>query len=200
VVLLCGGSAAGRSCVTLVAVDAAPPWTELRGLWDLHHQRVTGAIQHVATRLPFPVRAWHSDNGSEFVNAALLGWCQRQGVRFTRGRPYRKNDPAWFEQRNGLLVRRLIGYDRYSSRAACTTLQRLYALLPPRPPTPQQAPSRQSCPQALRRPPDPVPAGPRGGDPHPHSARRAPYPVRGARSYRPRPPDRAHPGRALEAR
>jgi hypothetical protein len=30
---------------------------------------------------------------------------------------------------NGLLVRRLIGYDRYSSRAAWTTLQRLYALL-----------------------------------------------------------------------
>jgi len=128
-VLHCGESAAGRYCATLVAVDVATTWTELQGLWDLHHQRVTGAIQHVATRLPFPVRAWHSDNGSEFVNAALLGWCQRQGVRFTRGRPYRKNDQAWVEQRNGLLVRRLIGYDRYSSRAAWTTLQRLYALL-----------------------------------------------------------------------
>ena len=50
-------------------------------------------------------------------------------MRFTRGRPYRKNDQAWVEQRNGLLVRRLVGYDRYSSRAAWTVLQRLYGLL-----------------------------------------------------------------------
>jgi hypothetical protein len=50
-------------------------------------------------------------------------------VRFTRGRPYRKNDQAWVEQRNGLLIRRLVGYDRYSSRAALAVLQRVYGLL-----------------------------------------------------------------------
>jgi hypothetical protein len=33
------------------------------------------------------------------------------------------------EQRNGLLVRRLVGDDRYSSRAAWTVRQRLYARL-----------------------------------------------------------------------
>jgi len=125
-VLHCGESTAGRYCATLVAVDVATNWTELQALWDLHHQRVTGAIQHVHARLPFPLHAWHSDNGSEFINACLLGWCRRHQVRFTRGRPYRKNDQAWVEQRNGLLVRRLVGYDRYSSRAAWTLLQRLY--------------------------------------------------------------------------
>ncbi len=128
-VLHCGESTAGRYCATLVAVDVATSWTELQALWDLHHQRVTGAIQHVHARLPFSLREWHSDNGSEFINAALLGWCRRHGVRFTRGRPYRKNDQAWVEQRNGLLVRRLVGYDRYSSRAAWALLQRLYGLL-----------------------------------------------------------------------
>ncbi len=128
-VLHCGESTAGRYCATLVAVDVATTWTELQALYDLHHQRVTGAIQHLAARLPFSLRAWHSDNGSEFVNACLLGWCQRRGLRFTRGRPYRKNDQAWVEQRNGLLVRRLVGYDRYSSRAAWAVLQRLYGLL-----------------------------------------------------------------------
>jgi transposase InsO family protein len=76
-----------------------------------------------------PLRAWHSDNGSEFVNARLLAWCRHEGVQFTRGRPYRKNDQAWVEQRNGHVVRRLIGYDRYSSRAALAVFQRLYRLL-----------------------------------------------------------------------
>ena len=128
-VLHCGESTAGLYCATLVAVDVATTWTDLQAIWGLHQQRVTGGIQHIAQRLPFPLREWHSDNGSEFINACLLGWCQRRGVRFTRGRPYRKNDQAWVEQRNGLLVRRLVGYDRYSSRAAWAVLQRLYGLL-----------------------------------------------------------------------
>ena len=128
-VLHCGESTAGRYCATLVAADVATSWTELHALYDLHHQRVAGAIQHLAQRLPFPLREWHSDNGSEFINASLLGWCRHHGVRFTRGRPYRKNDQAWVEQRNGLLVRRLVGYDRYGSRAAWAVLQRLYGLL-----------------------------------------------------------------------
>jgi hypothetical protein len=128
-VLHCGESTAGLYCATLVAVDVATTWTELQAIWGLHQQRVTGGIQHLAQRLPFSLREWHSDNGSEFINACLLGWCQRHGVRFTRGRPYRKNDQAWVEQRNGLLVRRLVGYDRYSSRAAWAVLQRLYGLL-----------------------------------------------------------------------
>ena len=128
-VLHCGETTAGRYCVTLVAVDVATTWTELQALYALHQQRVTGAIQHLHQRLPFALHAWHSDNGSEFINACLLGWCQRHQVRFTRGRPYRKNDQAWVEQRNGLLVRRLVGYDRYSSRAALAVLQRVYGLL-----------------------------------------------------------------------
>jgi len=86
-------------------------------------------VQHVGTRFPFALREWHSDNGSEFLNEHLLAWCRRRRIRFTRGRPYRKNDQAWVEQRNGLVVRRLIGYDRYSTRAAFSVLQRLYGLL-----------------------------------------------------------------------
>jgi len=128
-VLHCGPAPIGRYCATLVAVDVATTWTECRALWDLHQQRITGAIQHLQQRLPFRLREWHSDNGSEFINACLLGWCQRHGVRFTRGRPYRKTDQAWVEQRNGLLVRRLIGHDRFSSRPAFALLQRVYELL-----------------------------------------------------------------------
>ena len=128
-VLQGGETIAGRYCATLVAVDVATTWTELQALYDLHQPRVTGAIQHLHQRLPFALHAWHRDNGREFINACLLGWCQRHPVRFTRGRPYRKNDQASVEQRHGLLVRRLVGYDRYRSRAALAVLQRVYGLL-----------------------------------------------------------------------
>ena len=53
-------STAGRYCATLVAVDVATSWTELQALYDLHHQRVTGAIQHIHERVPVPLREWHS--------------------------------------------------------------------------------------------------------------------------------------------
>lgn len=47
----------------------------------------------------------------------------------TRGRPYKKNDQAWVEQKNWSVVRRLVGYDRYSTKAAFRALQELYALI-----------------------------------------------------------------------
>jgi hypothetical protein len=86
-VLHCGESTEGLYVTTLVAVDVATTWTELQAIWGLHQQHVTGGIEHLHQRLPFPLREWHSDNGSEFINACLLGWCQRRGIRFTRGRP-----------------------------------------------------------------------------------------------------------------
>ena len=128
-VLHCGESTVGFYLTTLVSVDVATSWTELEAVWGLGQRRVGTGVHHIRQRLPFPLREWHSDNGSEFINGLLVAWCRREGVRFTRGRGYRKNDQAWVEQKNGFVVRRLVGYDRYASRAAFLTLQRLYSLL-----------------------------------------------------------------------
>ena len=75
-----------------------------------------------------PLRGVDSDNGSEFINHDLYAWCQREGVTFTRSRPYHKNDSAHVEQKNGAIVRPLIGYDRYASKAAYAQLARVYDL------------------------------------------------------------------------
>ncbi len=128
-VLHCGESTHGFYLTTLVAVDVATSWTELQAVAGLHHRRVSSGVHLLRHRLPFALREWHRDNGSEFINDYLLAWCRREGIHFTRGRPYRKNDQAWVEQRNGFVVRRLVGHDRYSSRAAFAVLQRLYVLL-----------------------------------------------------------------------
>ena len=128
-VLHCGESTHGFYLASLVTVDVATSWIEIQPLWGLHQQRVRAALHLISTRLPFPLREWHTDNGSEFINRVLVHWCRHSGVRFTRGRPYRKNDQAWVEQRNWLAVRRLIGYDRYTSRPAFAVLGRLYTLL-----------------------------------------------------------------------
>lgn len=128
-VLHCGESTEGFYLATLVAVDVAASWISLRIVWGISDARVGGALQRIRQALPFALRDWHTDNGSEFINAAALDWCRRTGIRFTRGRPYKKNDQAWVEQRNWLAVRRLVGHDRYASRAAFAVFERLYRLL-----------------------------------------------------------------------
>ena len=45
----------------------------------------------------------------------------------TRSRAYKKNDQAWVEQKNGAIVRRLVGYGRLSGAAATEALAQLYA-------------------------------------------------------------------------
>jgi hypothetical protein len=55
--------------------------------------------------------------------------CEKAGVEFTRCRPYRKNDQAWVEQKNGAVVRRTVGYRRFEGLEAAAVLARLYAAM-----------------------------------------------------------------------
>ena len=124
----CGPTTQGFYLYTLCAVDVATTWVDLQAVWGKGQKRVGTAIHHVRQRLPMPVRGLDSDNGSEFINHDLYAWCQREGITFTRSRPYQKNDSAHVEQKNGAIVRPLIGYDRYASKAAYAQLARVYDL------------------------------------------------------------------------
>jgi hypothetical protein len=125
----CGDSADGFYLTTLSTVDVASGWSECVGVWGKGQERVGGAVHRVRQRLPFPLLGLDSDNGGEFINQHLYTYCHRGRITFTRSRSYKKNDSCHVEQKNWSVVRRLIGYDRYSSHAALETLNRLYELL-----------------------------------------------------------------------
>jgi hypothetical protein len=125
----CGESLEGFYLNTLMAVDVATGWSDFIGVWGKGQQRVGTAIHHMRERLPFPLLGLDSDNGSEFINQDLARWCHNEGITFTRSRPYKKNDNCFVEQKNGNIVRRVIGRDRYSSKPAYETLNRVYHLL-----------------------------------------------------------------------
>jgi len=124
----CGSRTEGFYLCTLCAVDITTAWVELEPVWGKGQARVGGAIHRVRTRLPMPLVGLDSDNGSEFINHALLAYCRLHRVTFTRSRPWKKNDSAHVEQKNGAVVRQLVGYDRFTSRAAYGQLQRVYRL------------------------------------------------------------------------
>jgi hypothetical protein len=87
------------------------------------------AIHHMRQRLPFPLLGIDSDNGAEFINQAFYNYCRDEKITLTRSRSYKKNDSCHVEQKNGNVVRRLVGYDRYASKAAYQYLDRLYCLV-----------------------------------------------------------------------
>ena len=70
-----------------------------------------------------------SPNDGAFINETLIGYCTDRGIEFTRSRPYRSNDQAWIEQKNGNMVRRFVGHDRYSGQVAGQTMAQLYGAL-----------------------------------------------------------------------
>src|SRR5260370_39489716 len=76
--------------------------------------------------LPFRLLGVDSDNGSEFINWHLKSWCEQKKIQLTRGRPYKKDDNAHVEQKNWTHVRKLLGRERYDSRAAGAAVCKLY--------------------------------------------------------------------------
>jgi hypothetical protein len=125
----CGDSTEGFYLTTLVAVDIVTGWTECVPVWGKGQSRVGGGVHRIQRQLPFPLRGLDCDNGGEFINHGLWDYCRRHGIEFTRSRSYKKNDQAYVEQKNGSVVRRLVGYDRYATREAYDQLDRLYQLV-----------------------------------------------------------------------
>ncbi len=125
----CGESADGFYLNTLCAVDVWSGWTECLPVWGKGQVRVRSAVHKVRLRLPFPMLGVDSDNGSEFINQCFYTYCHQEKITFTRSRAYKKNDSCHVEQKNGNVVRRLVGYDRYTSKAAYQCLDRLYHLV-----------------------------------------------------------------------
>ena len=121
-----GGATVGNFVHTLTLTDIASGWTECVSLAVRESSLVLGAIDRLRNEMPFPLRGIDSDNGSEFINEALLRFSKESKIEFTRSRPYRKNDQAWVEQKNGAIVRRMVGYGRLEGLVASEALARTY--------------------------------------------------------------------------
>jgi len=125
----CGTSTQGIYVNTLVLTDVATGWTECLAILFRSQEHVLVALNQARQLLPFPLLGLDTDNGSEFLNNELFKYCKVEQITFTRCRPYKKNDQCHVEQKNGSIVRKLVGYDRYEGAAACKQLAALYGIL-----------------------------------------------------------------------
>lgn len=113
----CGSSLEGSFVWSLTMTDILTTWTENRAIWNKGAHGVGIAIDDVELKLPFEIKGFDCDNGSEFLNYHLIrkfaARPQEKAIQFTRSRPYKKNDNAHVEQKNWTHVRQLFGYHRF---------------------------------------------------------------------------------------
>jgi hypothetical protein len=121
-----GDRAEGEFIHSLTLTDIHTGWTETCAVLGKSQAYVVEALEQIRKRLPFRLRGIDSDNGSEFINHHLHGYCQQHEIEFTRGRPYKKDDNAHVEQKNWTHVRRLVGYLRYDSPRALAAMNGIY--------------------------------------------------------------------------
>jgi hypothetical protein len=122
----CGGRTDGSFLYTFTLTDIATTWTECLALLHRTQHGVVYALERARGLFPFPILGIDTDNGSEFINEDLLAYCTGEQITFTRGRVGKKNDQAWVEQKNGSVVRQLVGYDRFEGQRAYRQLAELY--------------------------------------------------------------------------
>ena len=122
-----GTTVSGAFVQTMVLTDVATGWTECIPIVVREAEMVVHALGRARELFPFPLRGVDFDNDSLFMNDLVVGWCRAAGLEVTRSRAYRKNDQAWVEQKNGAIVRRLVGYGRFEGVLAGESLGRLYA-------------------------------------------------------------------------
>jgi hypothetical protein len=121
-----GPSASGEFGYTLNLTDVYLGWCESRAILGRGQEGVVRALDAIRRSMPFPLVAIDSDNGSEFINFHLVRYCQAHDIRFTRGRPYKKDDNAHIEQKNWTHVRRIFGWERYDRPDLIAAMNALY--------------------------------------------------------------------------
>ncbi len=124
----CGASMAGEFVWSVTFTDIFSQWTENRAVWNKSAAEVLDRVSDVEAKLPFALRGFDVDNGSEFLTWHLWHYFldRPAPVDLRRSRPYKKNDQACVEQKNWTHVRQLLGYDRIEGVEWVQSINALY--------------------------------------------------------------------------
>jgi hypothetical protein len=127
----CGGSLSGKFAWTVTFTDILTGWTECESIWNKSGVSVSRALKEIESRLPFKITNHYFDNGCEFMNEDVIDKYARDPGRAEkiivhRGRPYKKNDQCYVEQKNYTHVRTYFGYGRIDWEKAISMMNNVY--------------------------------------------------------------------------
>src|SRR6202158_4600441 len=83
------------------AVDEVTQWQVVGAVAAIAQLHLEPVLQAILEQFPFPIRGFHSDNGSEFLNDTVAGLLKRLLIEQTKSRPRKSNDNGLVESKNG---------------------------------------------------------------------------------------------------
>ena len=124
----CGTTLMGSYANSLTVTDLAVGWTENRATFGKTGKELVAQIKDIEQTLPFLIKGFASDNGTEFLNYDLANYFFKREtpIEFVRRRPYKKNDNAHVEQKNWTHVRQLFGYQRIDNQELIYLMNEIY--------------------------------------------------------------------------
>ena len=125
----CGPTLVGEFARSVNFTDVHTGWVFTRGIRNNARVHILGTLECAYLTIPYLVSGLDFDNGSEFINHNVVNWAADKDIFFTRSRPYKKNDQATIESKNGHLVRRYGFHYRYGTPAELALLNRLWPLV-----------------------------------------------------------------------
>jgi transposase InsO family protein len=93
----------------LNSVDAVTPWEVVGCTPKISERYLQPVLEAMLHQFPFPIRGFHADNGSEFINHTVAQLLNKLLVELTKSRPYHSLDNALVEGKNGAVIRKHIG-------------------------------------------------------------------------------------------
>jgi transposase InsO family protein len=100
------------------AVDEVTQWQIVGAAEQISEAWLLPVLAAMMEQFPFPIRGFHSDNGSEFINHTVARLLNKLLVEQTKSRPGRSNDNGLVESKNGAVVRKHMGYGHIEGRHA----------------------------------------------------------------------------------
>lgn len=120
-----GDGPAGKGVYHINAVDEVTQWQIVAATPRISEAFLEPVLAAMLGQFPFRTLGFHSDNGSEFINATVAKLLNKLLIEQTKSRPRHSNDNGLVETKNGAVIRKHLGYG-YIDAAHAERLQRFY--------------------------------------------------------------------------
>ena len=91
-------------------VDEVTQWQMVACVAAITQSHLRPILQEILDHIPFVIRGFHSDNGSEFINDMVSSLLRDLLIEQTKSRARKSNDNGLVESKNGAVIRKHMGY------------------------------------------------------------------------------------------
>lgn len=92
------------------AVDEVTQWQVMAATPRIAELWLIPVLEAILAQFPFPIRGFHSDNGSEYINRDVSRLLGKLLIEQTKSRSRHSNDNGLVEAKNGAVIRKHLGY------------------------------------------------------------------------------------------